>query len=160
MCIRDRLKSISRCYGKDILYYYSSILSSLELFIPIKARGNAIDYEKVESMKEQVFDLLSLINTLAGHLGHKIDELDLFTKLTDITLRLVEEKSNLGKFYTTVNDAKSIKQTTKQKKDYNKMAGAMSDIYSHPKPVSYTHLDVYKRQNYFWRSSQKSSFIL
>lgn len=144
------LKSISRCYGKDILYYYSSILSSLELFIPIKARGNAIDYEKVESMKEQVFDLLSLINTLAGHLGHKIDELDLFTKLTDITLRLVEEKSNLGKFYTTVNDAKSIKQTTKQKKDYNKMAGAMSDIYSHPKQfVNKTELRWYDEANKF-----------
>ncbi|CDO92196.1 unnamed protein product [Kluyveromyces dobzhanskii CBS 2104] len=151
------LKSVSKSYGKDILYYYSSILSSLELFIPIKARGNSIDYDKVESMKEEIFDLLSLINVFIDHIGHKVDELDLFTKLTDVTLRLVEEKSNLGEFYSTVNDAKTIKQTTKQKKDFNKMAGAMSDIYSHPKQfVNKTQLKWYDEANTFLSSVIKN----
>lgn len=144
------LQTVVKCYGTDILYYYSSILSSLELFIPIKSKGNTIDYDKVELMKHEFFGLLSLMNLLSKRLGHKVSEMDLFTKLTDITLRLTEDKSTLGRFYASVNDSKTIKQTTKQKKDFNKMAGAMSDVYSHPKQfINKAELTWYDEANNF-----------
>lgn len=127
------LKTMAEKYDKILVFYQSSILSSLELFIPLKRKGTSIDYEACDSMKEQLLYLISCVNDISGNIGHKISELDLFTKLTDITLHFVKKKSNLGNLFDQVPQNKiKGKQTLKQKKETNRVTGAMSDIYSHP----------------------------
>lgn len=144
------LKSVTKSYGKSVVFYYSSILSSLELFIPLKTKGTSIDFAKVDQMKEEVFQLLHLINIIAENIGHKVNEIDFFTKLTDVTLYLVKDKSNLHNMFTNVSDSKISKQTTKHKKDINKAAGAMADIYSHPKQfILKTDLPWFEQANKF-----------
>ncbi|AET39933.1 Rix1p Ecym_5157 [Eremothecium cymbalariae DBVPG len=126
-------------FGKSILPYLPTILSSLELFIPLQNKTSNINYEKCDPIREEIFEVADLINAVVPHVGHRLEEQTLIIKLTDVFLYLLESKSKI--------DLISVKQTkktssgiSKKKKNKSDASGSMSDLYSHP------HLFVVKSE--------------
>ncbi|CEP60977.1 Rix1p LALA0_S02e03994g [Lachancea lanzarotensis] len=125
------LGSMSRTYGKFLLPYTPSILGSLEYFIPTKQGTAAIDFDKVETLKSEFFDLFTIVDSLLDHTGHLFSETTLFTKLIDIALHLTKDLVPLKHLYQQQNPAaKTVHQKTKKVGKQN--TGSMSDVYSHP----------------------------
>ncbi|EDO16854.1 hypothetical protein Kpol_1024p7 [Vanderwaltozyma polyspora DSM 70294] len=120
-------------YGKSCLTFLPSILGSLELFIPMRPKSNEIDFEKCQTLKREFLFLFKLINRLTPELGHQLSELSLFTKLINISLYLVEDRSlllplfNPEKKLKTENNNKGVKKS----KTRDNQSGALSDLYTH-----------------------------
>lgn len=145
------LNVVTNTYGKCVLPYLPSILGSLELFIPLQQKSSAIDYSKCDSIKQEFFDLLKLVNALSAHMGHCINEVTIFTKLVDVSLYLLQDKTSLDSMFANLNVNVGAKQISKkQKKDARATTGSMSDLYSHPQSfISQSSLKWYTVVNEF-----------
>ncbi|SCU92444.1 LAFA_0F10550g1_1 [Lachancea sp. 'fantastica'] len=125
------LGSLSRTYGKSLLSYTPSILGSLEYFIPIKQGTTSIDFDKVDTLKYQFFELFTVVDIFLNHTGHLFSETTLFTKLIDIALHLTKDLVPLKHLYQQQNPAAKT-NSQKSKKAGKQNTGSMSDVYSHP----------------------------
>ncbi|SCV01683.1 LAME_0G17810g1_1 [Lachancea meyersii CBS 8951] len=125
------LGSMSQMYGKSLLPYTPSVLASLEFFIPMKQGTTSIDFDKVDSLKDQFFGLFAIVDIFLSHTGHLFNETTLFTKLIDIALHMTRDAVPLKHLYQKQN-ATSKASSQKSKKAGKQNTGSMSDVYSHP----------------------------
>lgn len=126
-------------YGKQCLVLIPNIINSISVFIPFKPKSNKlIDYSRCDQVKPVFYDIFKVINLCFPHLGHQFNtELDSLTKLIDVTMYLIEDKSLLEPFYNlqkkqkmekTTNKSQQHSKSKKANKDSN---GALSDLYTH-----------------------------
>lgn len=125
------LSTLDKTYGKVCLSMLPSILGSLELFIPLKQKSNKIDLERCVSLKSEMIDLFHLVNSSVPHMHHQLQEVDLFSKLVEVALYLIERASVVDQVFdqqhiSKLSNNKNLKK--KQKKDF---AGSLSDLYTH-----------------------------
>lgn len=126
-------------YGKQCLTIIPNIINSMSVFIPFKPKSNKlIDYSRCDQVKHVFGDIFKVINLCFPHLGHQLNtELDSLTKLIDVSLYLVEDKSLLEPFYNLQKKQKMEKNTnksqqqSKSKKSNKDSNGALSDLYTH-----------------------------
>ncbi|CUS24945.1 LAQU0S22e00694g1_1 [Lachancea quebecensis] len=132
VCGMRLLGAISDFYGKSTLPYTSNILSSLEMFIPLRKGTNSIDFDRVGSLEDGMFELIKVANSCARHLGMSLGETTLFIKLVEIVMHLVKDTLLLNQLLgeQTVD---TQKHSNKARKANKQSKGSMSDIYSHPR---------------------------
>ncbi|QLQ79979.1 hypothetical protein HG537_0C06280 [Torulaspora globosa] len=125
------LSVISQTYGKLCLSLLPSILSSLELFIPLQPKSSRIDLQKCISLKYEFMTVFSLISSLSSHMGHQLNEVELIKKLVEVSLHLTEDHSALE--FSNSRDIKTVRSKDvkqKQKKDHS--SASISDLYLQP----------------------------
>ncbi|AMD20958.1 HEL323Wp [Eremothecium sinecaudum] len=139
-------------FGRSMLPYLPSILSSLEMFIPLKQKTFTIDFEKCELINYEIIELTKLVNSLAAHIGHRFNEQTLLIKLVDLCLYLLEDQCKVDKISTKSQQKGTEKLTNSKKKDKRNLAnGTLSDIYSHPHLFTYkTKLERFDVTNIFF----------
>ncbi|AGO10383.1 AaceriABL072Cp [[Ashbya] aceris (nom. inval.)] len=145
------LQCLSEHLGKNLITYMPSILSSMELFIPLKDKNSSIDYQKCVDLQHGLLQLTALMNSIAQHLGHRIEEMSLPIKLVDICAYVIEHKQNLDSaFNSTAGAAKAAGGA--KKKEYKAKTGSMSDLFSHPhKFLHPVPLENYKVVNTYFK---------
>lgn len=147
------LDSMVSVYGNSCLTFLPTILGSLEMFIPMKSKSTIVDFEKCQLLKSEFFSLFALINKLSSYIGHQLNEINLFTKLIDISLYLVEDKSLISNLFK--NQEKAVIVTNSSGKKSSKKdtkSGALSDIYTHPSQfTTKDSLNLFKEVNTFLR---------
>lgn len=125
------LSVISRTYGKLTLSLLPSILSSLELFIPLQQKSNRIDLQKCLALKSEFMTVFSLVTSLLSHMGHQLNEIGLIKKLVDVSLHLTEDHSALE--FSTSQDIKAVRsKNLKQKQKKEHSSTSISDLYVQP----------------------------
>ena len=173
MCIRDRKFTLQelKCKGYECKDCKGN-------FIFIRTKKNAVDVAKKLEIEKKVLvhPYLSLIHIyptvmykksiILGVGGYpevkRKEDLELFLKivfdgyycenLKDVLLFYRSSKSNLKRRKSFINCIEYI-QIMYNFLKLNKI-GLNDFIYVVLGPVSYTHLDVYKRQRYGWRINQ------
>lgn len=129
----------SQTYGKLILSFLPSILSSLELFIPLQQKSNAVDFAKCALLKHEFLILFKVVGSFVPHMGHQLNEVELIKKLVDVSLYLTEDQSPLD---VALNQAvKSIpgKNPTKQRQKKDRSNASISDLYVQPESFIFKH---------------------
>ena len=125
-----------RTYGNSYLSMSESILSSLELYIPLEPKSTAIDFPQCSKLKREFQDVFHLINLLLPQMGHQLSELDPINKLIDVALYLSEDKSLIdalfNKLISGTKGANNQATGSKKKNKKDSSTGALSDIYTHP----------------------------
>ncbi|AAS50699.2 ABL072Cp [Eremothecium gossypii ATCC 10895] len=125
------LRCLSDHIGKNLITYMPAILSSMELFIPLKDKKTSIDYQKCVDLQNGLLQLTALMNSIAQHLGHKVEEMSLAIKLVDICAYIIEHKQNLDSAFSSTSGTAKAAGGAK-KKEYKAKTGSMSDLFSHP----------------------------
>lgn len=125
-------------YGKQCLIYIPNVINSLNLFIPLLPKSNnVINYPLCDQLSGVFNDIFKLINLCLPHLGHQLTtELDVLSKLIDVAMHLVDEKSLLEPFFETQRRQRIEKIGTKpvqknKKKNKSDTNGTLSDLYTH-----------------------------
>ncbi|CAI1738103.1 hypothetical protein SEUBUCD646_0O03630 [Saccharomyces eubayanus] len=119
-------------YGKCGLSLFEGILSSIELFIPLKKKSNnEIDFNVVGSLKYEFFTVFRLVNMIMSHLGHQLNTVSVVSQLIDVALFLSRDRTLVDSLFKSRKG--NLKQTkTKQSKKNKNNEGALSDIFTHP----------------------------
>lgn len=154
------IKVICDVHGLCILPHLRSIMASLELFIPLK-KDSLVNYSKCIGIKYELFHLTELVHLLSDKLPHNVDDIELFHKLVDVSLYLLNDQSMLDGVSGTLNNASpqtsASKHIKKQKKNSRLNAGGMSDLFSHPQSfVIKTDLKQYDLINSFFCVTTRS----
>ncbi|KAM3164041.1 Pre-rRNA-processing protein RIX1 [Lachancea thermotolerans] len=131
MCGISLLRVTSQYYGKCTFPYTSNILSSLELFVPLKKGTTSVDFDRVRSLEGEMFELIKVADYYARQLGLSLGETTLFAKLVDTSMYLVKDTVLLNQLYGEHNVG-AQKHSNKAKKANKQSKGSMSDMYSHP----------------------------
>lgn len=120
-------------YGKCGLSFFEGILSSVELFIPLKKKSNnEIDFDVVGSLKFEFATIFRLINMIMSHLGHQLSTISVISQLIDVALFLSRDKTLIDSLFKNRKSVKKQQIKTKQSKKNKSAEGAYSDIYTHP----------------------------
>ncbi|EHN01992.1 Rix1p [Saccharomyces cerevisiae x Saccharomyces kudriavzevii VIN7] len=120
-------------YGKCGLSLFEGILSSIELFIPLKKKSNnEIDFNIVGSLKSEFFAVFRLINMIMSHLGHQLSTVSVISQLIDVALFLSRDKTLIDSLFKNRKSNTKQQGKTKQSKKTKNNEGAFSDIYTHP----------------------------
>ncbi|CAI4039570.1 hypothetical protein SMKI_08G2390 [Saccharomyces mikatae IFO 1815] len=120
-------------YGKCGLSFFEGILSSVELFIPLKRKNNKeIDFSVVGSLKFEFFTIFRLINMMMSHLGHQLNTISVISQLIDVALFLSRDKTMIDSLFKNRKGNMKQQAKTKQSKKSKSTEGAFSDIYTHP----------------------------
>lgn len=125
--------NMASTYGKCCLSMLPSILGSLELFIPLQQKSTKIDFEKCRMLKSEFLQVFHLANQLFPHVGHQLQEIDLFNKLIDVALYLSEDVSLVDSLFSKQSNDTHINKTVQKKKSKKELSsGALSDLYTNP----------------------------
>lgn len=133
-----RLYSDIACiYGKSCLSMLPSILGSLELFIPLQQKSTKIDFEKCRMLKSEFLQVFHLVNQLFPHVGHHLQEIDLFNKLINVALYLSEDVSLVDSLFSKQSNDPQINKAVQKKKSRRELSsGALSDLYTNANKFS------------------------
>ncbi|CAI4052198.1 hypothetical protein N7582_005390 [Saccharomyces uvarum] len=141
-------------YGKCGLSFFEGILSSIELFIPLKKKSNnEIDFNVVGSLKYEFFTVFRLVNMIMSHLGHQLNTVSVVSQLIDVALFLSRDRTLVDSLFK--NRKGNLKQTkTKQSKKNKNNEGALSDIFTHPELFVFKNsIDWFNEINEFFITS-------
>ena len=120
-------------YGKCGLSFFEGILSSVELFIPLKKKSNnEIDFDVVGSLKFEFATVFRLMNMIMSHLGHQLSTISVISQLIDVALFLSRDKTLIDSLFKNRKSVMKQQIKTKQSKKNKSAEGAYSDIYTHP----------------------------
>ena len=120
-------------YGKCGLSFFEGILSSIELFIPLKKKSNnEIDFNVVGSLKFEFATVFRLVNMILSHLGHQLNIISVISQLIEVALFLSHDKTLIDSLFKNRKSIMKQQTKTKQSKRSKSAEGAFSDIYTHP----------------------------
>ncbi|QLG73060.1 hypothetical protein HG535_0E01440 [Zygotorulaspora mrakii] len=148
------LSNICEVYAKNFLSMIPSVLSSLELFIPLKAKSTIVDLEKCSLLRKEFLQVFQLLNTLFPHMGHHFQEIDLITKLLDVALHLSEDLVLIDTFFKQQSIDKIANQPgMKKRQKKENTPGALSDLYTHSDKFNIKNIQLWHDEiNFFLRS--------
>lgn len=129
------LYNITKHYKKLVLPHLSSILSSLEVVIPIKNdKGSKVIKVDDDSALAIEPELLTVIKTTLEilKLSQGLSDLDLVNKLVDVSILFLQKRTTLDGLLDKQEQNKPQQQGQKnKKKNKNKDSTPLADILSH-----------------------------
>ena len=130
--------NISKTYKKLVLPHFPSILSSLEVIVPIKnekgKKGINIDTQCALNMESELLQVIQTVTELL-HLVDSLTEFELVNKLVDVSILLLSKRTPLESLLqkqpvpTSIENNSQSQKNKKKKK--SKDTTPLADILSH-----------------------------
>lgn len=119
--------------GNSTLLHYDNMLSSMDLFIPLRAKTNDIDFTRCSAMKPLFMKFFQLLGIMFETSYPDAQYADLIVKSVEIALNFTRVEDRLSGLFTQ-NTTQQVKSDKSKKKSSNakNTSGSLSDLFTHP----------------------------